>query len=619
MRPNQIQERAIRHYTGPCMVLAGPGSGKTFTIARRIYYLIEHYKVRPENILVITFTRAASYEMQNRFKMLMEGRSLPVTFGTFHGVYFGILKWAYRLSAGNILTEEEKYQLLRQIIYSPELGYELESFDEKEEIQDLITEIGNVKNSGLPIERYESARHGAMFGRIYHAYEKQRKELRKIDFDDMLLLCYDLFRRRKDLLKQWQERFQFILIDEFQDVNRVQYEVVRMLALPENNLFVVGDDDQSIYRFRGASPEIMLGFGEDYPEAEKLVLGVNYRSSKNIVNGALKVIGCNSRRYKKKLSTENEKGSCIHVQEVKDSVEEGGYLIKKVKELADKGISYHQIAVLYRTGNDARTLMELLLENQIPFQAREQIQNIYEHFAVRKLLNYVRLAAGDRSRRVFLDVMNAPKRYISRESLEHDRADFEDLRRFYMDKSWMLDRIDQFEWDVKMLEGQTPYASIQYIRKHIGYDDYLKEYAKTRRIGEEELFSILAEAEERAKEFTCISEWLSYIEDYIKILNEQKKRKSKEIEGIRLMTMHGAKGLEFDTVFIIQSNEGVIPYKKAKLEVELEEERRMFYVAMTRAKRELIISYVKNKNGKEAHPSRFVNELLDTVHGSGMH
>ncbi len=612
MRPNQIQERAIRHYTGPCMVLAGPGSGKTFTIARRIYYLIEHYKVRPENILVITFTRAASYEMQNRFKMLMEGRSLPVTFGTFHGVYFGILKWAYRLGAGNILTEEEKYQLLRQIIYSPKLGYELEAADEKEELQDLITEISNVKNRGIPIGQYESARHGAMFGRIYHAYEKQRKALRKLDFDDMLLLCYDLFRRRKDLLKQWQERFQFILIDEFQDVNRVQYEVVRMLALPENNLFVVGDDDQSIYRFRGASPEIMLGFGEDYPETEKFVLGVNYRSSKNIVNGALKVIGYNSRRYKKKLSAENEKGSCIHVQEVKDSVEESGYLIRKVKELADKGISYHQIAVLYRTGNDARTLMELLLENQIPFQAREQIQNIYEHFAVRKLLNYVRLAAGDRSRRVFLDVMNAPKRYISRESLEHDTADFEELRRFYMDKSWMLDRIDQFEWDVKMLEGQTPYASIQYIRKHIGYDEYLKEYAKTRRIGEEELFSTLAEAEERAKDFAGISEWLSYIEAYTKTLNEQKNRKSKEIEGIRLMTMHGAKGLEFDTVFIIQSNEGVIPYKKAKLDAELEEERRMFYVAMTRAKRELIISYVKNKNGKEAAPSRFVNELLVT-------
>ena len=612
MQPNQAQESAIRHFKGPCMVLAGPGSGKTFTIARRICYLIEHYKVRPENILVITFTKAASYEMQNRFKTLMQGRSLPVTFGTFHGVYFGILKWAYRLSSENIRTETEKYQLLRQIISSPELGYELETSDEQEELQDLITEISNVKNRGVSVDRYESARYGAMFGTVYKAYEKQRKALRKIDFDDMLLLCYDLFRRREDVLAQWQERFRYILIDEFQDVNQIQYEVVRMLALPENNLFVVGDDDQSIYRFRGASPEIMLGFGKDYPEARTLLLGVNYRSSRNIVKGALKVIGHNSQRYGKKLSTENEKGSCIHVQEVKDSTEESRYVIRAVKELKETGLDYRQIAVLYRTGNDARVLTELLMENQIPFQAKEQTQNIYEHFAVKKLLSYVRMAQGDRSRRVFLDVMNAPKRYISRESLQNQQVSFEDLRKFYMDKSWMLDRIDQFEWDIQMLTGQTPYASIQYIRRHIGYDDYLKEYAKSRKINEEELFSLLAEVEERAKEFPDVLLWFAYIEEYTKALAEQKSRKAKEEEGICLTTMHGAKGLEFDTVFIIQSNEGVIPYKRAKLDEELEEERRMFYVAMTRAKRKLVISYVKNKNGKEAAPSRFVCELLDS-------
>ena len=535
-----------------------------------------------------------------------------MTFGTFHGVYFGILKWAYRLSSENILTETEKYQLLRQIISSPELGYELETSDEQEELQDLITEISNVKNRGVSVDRYESARYGAMFGTVYKAYEKQRKALRKIDFDDMLLLCYDLFRRREDVLAQWQERFRYILIDEFQDVNQIQYEVVRMLALPENNLFVVGDDDQSIYRFRGASPEIMLGFGKDYPEARTLLLGVNYRSSRNIVKGALKVIGHNSQRYGKKLSTENEKGSCIHVQEVKDSTEESRYVIRAVKELKETGLDYRQIAVLYRTGNDARVLTELLMENQIPFQAKEQTQNIYEHFAVKKLLSYVRMAQGDRSRRVFLDVMNAPKRYISRESLQNQQVSFEDLRKFYMDKSWMLDRIDQFEWDIQMLTGQTPYASIQYIRRHIGYDDYLKEYAKSRKINEEELFSLLAEVEERAKEFPDVLLWFAYIEEYTKALAEQKSRKAKEEEGICLTTMHGAKGLEFDTVFIIQSNEGVIPYKRAKLDAELEEERRMFYVAMTRAKRKLVISYVKNKNGKEAAPSRFVCELLDS-------
>lgn len=610
MGPNEAQERAIKHGGGPCMVLAGPGSGKTYTIARRTQYLIEHYKVRPEEILVITFTRAASREMKERFQGYTKGKNYPVTFGTFHGVYFGILKWAYRLTSDNILTEEEKYQLIRQILAIPEIGFEPELSDEKEEIRDLITEIGNVKNRGISIEKYESIRYGVVFTRIYKTYEKQRKLMRKIDFDDMLLLCYDLFRRRPDILEQWQKRFRYILIDEFQDVNRIQYEVVRMLAMPENNLFVVGDDDQSIYHFRGASPEIMLGFGEDYPETETILLDVNYRSSRNIVNGALRVISNNSRRYKKKLVTSGDKGACIHVQEVKDAKEESKYLIDKIREAEKEGIPHSDMAVLYRTANDARVMMETLLEYQIPFQAKESIQNIYDHFIARNLISYVRLALGERDRRLFLDVMNVPVRYISRDSLENAVVSFEDIRCFYMDKSWMLDRIDQFEWDLSMMEGQTPYAAIQYIRKHIGYDDYLKEYARERRISEEDLFTVLTEIQEKAKDYSGMQEWLDYIERYSAALLGQKNRQSGRNDGVWLMTMHGAKGLEFDTVFMIQCNEGVIPYKKAKLDAELEEERRMFYVAMTRAKRKLIISYAKMKNGKDLDPSRFVDELL---------
>ncbi len=609
---NREQEKAAAHYKGPCMVLAGPGSGKTYTIARRIQYLIEQYKVRPEEILVITFTRAASYEMRSRFARLMKSESMPVTFGTFHGVYFGILKWAFGLDAGNILTEDNKYQMLRQILYDPGTGFELDFTDEKEEIRDLLAEIGSVKNQGMKIEDYESARYGPVFQNIFEAYEKQRKRMRKVDFDDMLLLCHELFKERPDVLKQWQARFRYILIDEFQDINRIQYEVIRMLALPENNLFVVGDDDQSIYRFRGADPEIMLGFEADYPGSQRYLLERNYRSSGNIVRGALKVIEGNQRRYSKKLFTENADGPCIHIQELKDSREECRYLIQKLRDLDGKGIAGRQIAILYRTGNDAGMLMEALTECQIPFVAKEQIRNIYQHFIARNLMSYMRLASGERERRLFLDVMNAPVRYISRDSMEGSsvKVCFEDLRRFYMDKDWMLDRIDQFEMDLKMLENQTPYASIQYIRRHIGYDGYLKKYAEDHRIKEESLFEILAGIEERAKDFQSAGEWFAYIENYTKTLNERKNRRSQENGGIRLMTMHGAKGLEFDTVFIMQCTEGTIPYKKAKLKPELEEERRMFYVAMTRAKRELIITYGKEKNGKETSPSRFVSELL---------
>lgn len=610
MSLNAAQQKAASHFEGPCMVLAGPGSGKTLTITRRIEYLINKYEVRPEEILVITFTKYAANEMKHRFKTLMGGRYLPVTFGTFHGIYYGILKWAYRFTSANIMSEDEKYQMLKQILMLPEIEFEIMVEDEKEYIKELASEIGTVKNELFDIDTYTSVEHGAIFNQIYRLYETQRKKMKKVDFDDMLVLCYQLFQTRPDILKLWQEKFKFILVDEFQDVNRVQYDVLRMLAAPENNLFVVGDDDQSIYEFRGAKPEIMLGFEKDFPNTEKVLLDVNYRSAGNIMKAAQRVIGFNKNRFSKKIRASKEKGETVHVQEVRDMYEESKYVIGRIRDCREQGIAYSQIAVLYRTYTDARILAEKLMEYQIPFQMREHMNNLYDHFIARNLKSYLCLANGARERRLFLDVMNCPKRYISRESLESPQVSFEDLKRFYCDKEWMLDRIDQFEWDMKMMANKTPYAAIQYVRKKIGYDEYLREYAASRKIPEEELFDLLFEIEERAKEFQTVEEWLSYIEEYTRKLKVQNQQQQDTKDGIVLMTMHGAKGLEFDTVFIIESNDGVIPYKKAKLDAEIEEERRMFYVAMTRAKRKLFISYVKTKNGKEQYPSRFVNELL---------
>lgn len=610
MELNAAQKEAVRHFQGPCMVLAGPGSGKTYTIARRIEYLMKEYKVRPEEILVITFTKYASYEMKQRFAQIMDDSPGPVTFGTFHGIYYGILKWAYGFTSANILSEEEKYKLVGQILQNADFDLEADMEDEQDYIKDLLTEIGKVKNNRIHIDTYESPSQGSVFQDIYRMYEDTRKRMKKIDFDDMIVLCYDLFCSRPDILKKWQERFGYILVDEFQDVNKVQYEVLKMLAQPEDNLFVVGDDDQSIYEFRGARPDIMLGFKNDYPVTKEIFLDVNYRSTRNIVNGALRVIHNNQQRYEKKIVTGNEKGECVHVQEVKDAMEESRYVIKRVQELTKKKIPLSQMAVLFRTNIDARLLAETFMEYQIPFKMRENIQNVYNHFIARNIKSYFRLALGERERKDFLDIMNCPKRYLSRNSLESPKVSFEDLRRFYCDKSWMQDRIDQLEWDLRMMEGKTPFAQIQYIRKKIGYDDYLKEYAASRKISEEDLFQILSEIEERSKDFKTVEEWFEHVEEYGETLKRIKQQESKQKEAVSLITMHGAKGLEFDTVFIIESNEGVIPYKKAKLDKEIEEERRMFYVAMTRAKKRLIISYVKNKNGKELNPSRFVQELL---------
>ena len=607
MSLNEAQKKAIVHKDGPCMVLAGPGSGKTTVITNRIEYLINRHKVRPEEILVITFSKAAAKEMKERFRKLCDGTHAPVTFGTFHGIYYGILKWAYRLSADNIFSEEQKYQLIRQVV--EHLNVDID--DEKDFLQGISNEISAVKNNRIPLHEYQAVHcQDSVFREIFNKYEAERKARKKIDFDDMLVLTYELFQKRPDVLKLWQEKFKYILIDEFQDINQVQYDVIRMLAEPENNIFIVGDDDQSIYQFRGAKPEIMLGFHKDFPNTEQIVLDVNYRSTKAIVSGAGRVIEHNRNRYAKQIVTTNEQGCPIHIQEVKTPIEESKYVIGQILEARKQGIPASEIAVLFRTNMEARILIETFMEYSIPFQMREHIPNLYEHFIAKNLMTYMKMALGDRSRSEFLSIMNRPNRYFHRDCVERGMVSFEELRKYYDEKEWMLDRIDQFELDLRILQRMAPYGAIQYIRKHIGYDEFLKEYAHMRKIKLEDLQDVLKEIEERAKEFKTIEEWFAHIEEYTEELKRQKTYAEDNPDAILLMTMHGAKGLEFHTVFIIGANEGITPYKKAETKEEIEEERRMFYVAMTRAKKRLIISYTKEKNGKKIDSSRYVWELL---------
>ncbi len=610
MSLNKIQAKAVSHRDGPCLVLAGPGSGKTLTIVNRIKYLIEKCSVRPEEILVVTFTRFAAQEMKNRLCSLMGRKNIPVTAGTFHGIFYGILRCTYRMSGQNILSEEEKYQLLREAAGRQEL----ETFDEEDFISDIAAEIGKIKNNRLDPEEYVSAKCSAeTFREIYRQYEEERKKRRKIDFDDMLVLCCELLSSRPEVLAGWQRKFRYILIDEFQDINRIQYDVIRLLALPENNLFVVGDDDQAIYGFRGADSELMFQFLKDYPEAKQLLLGTNYRSTEYIVRNSLRVIRHNERRFDKQLEAYRKGGACLHVQELADPAEEAEYILDEIEKCMADGVRPEDIAVLFRIHTDAGPVAEALVDRKIPFHMREQLPNIYNHFIARDIQAYFRLAMGERRKQDFLQVMNRPKRYIGRDSLSGSEVSFEDIRKHYCDKEWMLDRIDQFEWDVKMLAKMAPYAAVQYLRKRIGYDDYLRDYAFSHNIERTNLTEVIQEIAEAARPYRTLDEWFRHVEEYTGILQEKEKKKEKNPEGVRLMTIHAAKGLEFHTVFILDANEGKIPYKKARTDAQTEEERRLFYVAMTRAKEKLTVCYVKTKSGKETAPSRFVDELLDVV------
>lgn len=615
MKLNRGQDEAIKHGNGPCMVLAPPGSGKTLIVTERTRYLIEESGVRPDQILVITFTRYAAREMKERFERLTAGKNYPVTFGTFHSIFYGILKCAYGIGANNLMSEKESSVLLQEVLDQTDIESTPEVEDEEELVRELLREVGMVKNGLCHLKDFHSKYLTQdEFAEVFRSYEHQKKELKRFDFDDMLVQCYALFRKKPEILQGWQKRFQYILIDEFQDINRVQYEVIRMLAAPRYNLFVVGDDDQSIYGFRGAKPELMLYMKQEFPSLRTISLTVNYRSTEFITGAAARVILHNDTRFYKRVQSFRGRGQNVHVQEVLDEQEEAQYVTEEIQKKLDQGIKPGEIAVLFRAAVQARMISEILSEHRIPFEMRDYVTNFYRHFIVKDMMAYLQLAAGKRDRSLFLTICNRPLRYLARNSMENRQVNFEDLRKFYCDKDWMLDIIDQFDVDVRMMKNMAPYAAIQYIRKKIGYDDFLKEYAEKHQISWKQLMDVMAELEERSKNFKSYDEWEIHIAKYTQELEEQ-QAKARKIKGerenkVQLMTIHSAKGLEFEDVFVIHANEGEIPHQKAEKKDEIEEERRLFYVALTRAKNNLCISYITQKNGNSIKPSRFVEELL---------
>lgn len=606
MNRNPSQKRAIAHLSGPMMVLAGPGSGKTSVIVERTAYMTDGGKIPPSSVLVVTFSRAAAAEMKERFLAFTGQTRTQVTFGTFHGVFYGILKQAYGLTAANILSEEEKYGILKELT----LSYGGDLAEEGDFPEEIAKEISLVKGNRISLEHYySSCCPDEVFRQIYQGYLSACRSRRKLDFDDMLLYCYELFDRRKDILQAWQRKFQYILVDEFQDINKLQYDIVRLLAKPQDNLFIVGDDDQSIYHFRGARPEIMLNFTRDYPKAEQVVLNVNYRCSAKILSAAMKVIGGNKTRFSKELSTPNEEGENVRLFAFENPREEYIELAGRLRKKLDSGEELENTAVLLRTNQEAEGLIGALMERQVPFSMKEKLPNIFHHWICRNMLAYMRFAAGDRSRKNFLEIMNRPNRYLSRDALGADREiSFDRLREFYRDKDWMCDRITTLETHFRILRGLAPFAAMNFIRKGMGYEEYLEEYARYRKIKPEELTEILDRLLESAKGMDSLKDWEAYIEDYTRRLEEQAAKQEKEQKGVLISTLHGVKGLEYDEVYILNVNEGSIPYKKAVLEPAVEEERRLFYVGMTRAKKRLTLCYVKKQYEKKREPSRFLKE-----------
>ena len=598
------QKKAIEHGEGPLMVLAGPGSGKTFVITHRIKYLIEGPGINPAHILVVTFSRAAAKEMKDRFEKLC--KKSPVTFGTFHSVFFNLLKTAYGFNSEQIASDELRYTLIKELIKRNSI----ENEDINTLAGNLLNEIALVKQDNISIKNYYSNSISSdTFKKIYSDYESELETRGKLDFEDMLSLTYELLSERSDILKAVQNRYRYILVDEFQDINFLQYNIIKLMAGEKQNITVVGDDDQSIYRFRGARPEIMLGFERDFRNVKKVFLDINFRSSTQIVNASTKLISFNSKRFPKSFKAKNGDGAPVSLIEFKNPFLEVNSIIKDIKDYIKSGQDINNIAVLYRTNLSPRLLIERLMRNNIPFTIRDAIPNLFDHWVAKDIISYIKLAINMGDKSDLLRISNKPNRYISRDSLSSSRANIETLFDYYDDKSYMIKRIVELREHLRTIKNLKPATALRYIRNVVGYDEYIEEYCDMNGVESDDCYSILGDLENSAAEYNTFNDWFVHMDEYKDELIKARKKSNENDKGVRLMTFHSSKGLEFDIVYIIDVNEGSVPYKKAKGVDEIEEERRMFYVAMTRARKKLFICYCVENFGKSIGKSDFVIEL----------
>lgn len=636
---NASQREAICHGSGPALVLAGPGSGKTTVLTRRLQYLIEKVHIPPEKILVVTFTKAAAAEMQRRFETL-SGEGLPVRFGTFHSVFYSILQENSKENPLTVLNEKEKQESLRSILRREQIDEALmpeffrifaalkggaETDSAKYMLPDdfgiqqspnALRQSRSLLESKPALRQSKALQEGIppeQAARIFEAYRQKCREMHKIDFDDMAYETLRLFTEKPDVLKIWQRRFSYIMVDEYQDIAPIQETLLEMLALPEQNLFLVGDDDQCIYGFRGAATELMLSFPRKYPKAKQIILSTNYRSRREIIEAASLVIAENKRRFVKKqepAGTETAEsfsgGQAVVCQGFQDRAAQQRQILNLLRERRRQGV-LSQTAVLYRRNADAKALLSELAANKIPFVQTKR-QSLYDHFVTEDITSYLRFLYGERSRKEFYRIMNRPRRGIGRESCETEIVEFEAMLRYYHYDNSVTNKIRRLAADCERASKLSFYAAVMYIRKGMGYEAYLKEIG-----ADGEAVQCLLQLQELTKGIADLEEWERMLQNG----KEQEKEKSvcggqavHASEGVRVMTYHASKGLEFDCVILPDLNEGCVPYQKAVSERQIEEERRMFYVGMTRAKDRLYLYYRSGTKEEPEMMSRFLKVLM---------
>lgn len=602
------QQEAIHHLDGPCEVIAGPGSGKTFVLVSRIVYLIRECKIAPSSILVLTFSKAAALHMKERYLTLSSHVSSPKDshlirneehvpiFGTFHSVFYQIVKTSSSQHY-EIISSLKQFSLLETLA--------LRYWGRKptvDETQELLSLIGQCKSRGTFLPR-NSKKALPQFREIFEDYNQYMKENGWIDFEDMIQYCKNLFLSEPAILKAWQERFLYLLVDEFQDINEEQFFVLSLLAGKRKNLFVVGDDDQSIYHFRGSDPSFMLDFPHYYSCVHRVNLFTNYRSQSDIVAASSAVIRENTKRIPKSCKAVRKGSKNVSILEYASQNDQNHFLCTCFQDMPPE--ERKSAAVIFRTHTQMKGLIRLLQKEAIPFQENGEKrnpsmekENIIAGQELKIVQAYYRLAweqtNGKILRETFFQVMNQPERFLLRRDFHKECYEEEELLNLFHEGSRENSVLRKLLRDSFVLSRLSPSLSFRYLIR-------VMECPVT----DHKLQKTLEDMAQDCEDFYSFFRMLSKVD----LLNLVQKTDNKTQSGVQLLTMHASKGLEFDSVFIPDLNEGILPSHMAKTQEEIEEERRLFYVAMTRAKNRLFLMFVRGSRENPRLPSRFLHAL----------
>lgn len=606
---NESQEKAIEKIDGPVILVSCPGSGKTTTLVRRIKNIVSH-GVPAKKILMVTFAKAAATDMESRY-IKMFGENPGITFRTIHGLCLDILQTEKGYQTEDLFSEEDKRNyVFNSIKFMPWVN------DVGDLTNQLVTEISYVKNRDMDMSGYKpESCEKKYFDAIYHGYEEYKDSLKKFDFDDMLIHCRDLLMTDKAALKRWQSKYDYIQVDEFQDTNALQRDILYQLAGEKANICAVGDDDQSIYRFRGADSSIMMGFEDDFAEknAEMIMMSTNYRSAQKIIDIADILIRNNKKRFQKDFisqrGTDGETGF-VSYEIYKGKQEEMEQVADIIQKKHAAGTPYEDMAILYRNNKQASIPVQVLSSKDIPFECVEKVTTIYDGWIFSDICAYINLSLGKNVGKNMMQILNRPNRYFHQKDFMDKESPtgvvpFEtthmlkvlDKMGFKKGDGWKYNAAEDaiFIWINNFGPGKvsadTPPSDLferLVGRRGVRYDKYLKDSARFRNQDEDELMDELNELRADAMKFKTIGEWFRHVSQVKQIV--AKKMHDKKEKGVQLMTMHKSKGMEWNTVFVISINDNVIPGKKADTQDDLEEERRLLYVAMTRAKDNLYLS-----------------------------